>query len=144
MYCGYIYGKLTTQIIKWNYQYKKSLGSKRPGNWTQLLTSVCTIKLGPFRITFDSSPNISHSNQISQVIRYVKILNKKIKWSECSYVFSLYKEERLLISAQTLLKNVNVILRQCSSNGGSFMAVFTLFSKRSTTTLNSSDVSIIL
>ena len=57
-----------------------------------------------FGMMFDSTPDTSHTDQMSQVIRYVKIHNRKVEVKEVFLGFFPLKGKKLLTSVLKLLK----------------------------------------
>ena len=57
-----------------------------------------------FGIMFDSTPDISHTDQMSEVIRYVKIHNGKVEVKEVFLGFFPLSGKKLMTSVLTFLQ----------------------------------------
>ncbi|OWR54309.1 putative zinc finger MYM domain containing 1 [Danaus plexippus plexippus] len=96
-------------------------GSKIKGDSRHLSQLVNEIKSAKyFGIMFDSTPDCSHIDQMSEVIRYVKIYNRKVEVKEVFLgFFPLHEKKAADLSAEILkkLENDGLDIMMCRSQG---------------------------
>lgn len=84
----------------------------------QLISEIKSAKY--FGIMFDSTPDISHVDQMSEIIRYVKIANRKVEVKEVFLgFFPLHGKKASDLSAEILekLENDGLDINMCRSQG---------------------------